>query len=324
MVRKGGYMTPRLQLPDRSFMGFEVRTDPATWEKGIAVIGIGHSEPYAHDPCPNDQTRAPAAIRAQSEQFGFGGGQHFDFEFGAALHGLLPATRFDCGDLTRGPEPYAHYRNAARSHLEQLWRTGSAVFLLGGDHGVSIPAFEALHVLGAPVHIIHIDAHLDWREEVGGIRGGYSSPLYVASGCPWVSGMTQIGLRGTGSARPAEVANARRWGSRMVTAAQFSSMNLSDLIDNIAEDHLIYITIDADGLDPSAMPAVMGPAPGGVTYREVAALIQALGRRHRVVGLDLVELAPSFDYANGLSAITAGRLVLHGMVAASHGFRLQK
>ena len=57
-------------------MDFEVRSDPATWERGIAVIGIGHSEPYAHDPCPNDQTQGPAAIRAQSGQFGFGGGQH--------------------------------------------------------------------------------------------------------------------------------------------------------------------------------------------------------------------------------------------------------
>ena len=64
-------MTPRLQTPDLSFMDFEVRSDPATWERGIAVIGIGHSEPYAHDPCPNDQTQGPAAIRAQSGQFGW-------------------------------------------------------------------------------------------------------------------------------------------------------------------------------------------------------------------------------------------------------------
>jgi agmatinase len=132
--------------------------------------------------------------------------------------------------------------------------------------------------------------------------------------------MTQIGLRGTGSARPSEVENARRWGSRLVTAEEFRSINLNELIGNIAEDHLIYITIDADGLDPSVMPAVMGPAPGGVSYLDVANLIQALGRRGRVVGLDIVELAPSFDYANGLSAITAGRLVLHGMVAASRAF----
>ncbi len=310
-------MGPTLQAPDRSFMDFKVRTEPSAWEAGIAVIGIGHSEPYAHDPCPNDQTHAPTAIRAQSDQFGFGGGLHFDFEFGAALYDLLPAARFDCGNLVRGAEPYAQYRATARSHLEQLWRGGAAVFLLGGDHGVSIPAIEALHVFGAPVHVIHIDAHLDWREEVGGVRGGYSSPLYVASRCPWVSGMTQIGLRGTGSARPAEVENARRWGSRLVTAEEFRSINLKELIGNIAEDQLIYITIDADGLDPSVMPAVMGPAPGGVLYRDVANLIQALGRRGRVVGLDFVELAPSFDYANGLSAITAGRLVLHGMVAAS-------
>jgi len=317
-------MTPQLLPPARAFMDFDVVTDPNDWSAGIAVIGIGHSEPYAHDPCPNDQTRAPAAIRAQSEQFGFGDGHHFDFEFGGTLYSQLPTRRMDCGDLARGDEPYAVYRGAARQALSQLWSCGAAVFLLGGDHGVTIPAVEALGVLGRPVHIIHIDAHLDWRVEVGGVQGGYSSPLYVASGCPWVVGMTQIGLRGTGSARPEEVAAARTWGSRLVTADQFRSTPIDTIIDNIHANSLIYITIDADGLDPSIMPAVMGPAPGGLRYEEVTSLIQRVAARHQVVGMDVVEVAPSYDFANQLSAITAGRLLLHGMVAAARGMGLSK
>ena len=315
-------MTPQLLPPERAFMDFDIVTDPKDWSAGIAVIGIGHSEPYAHDPCPNDQTRAPAAIRAQSEQFGFGDGHHFDFEFDGTLYSQLPTRRMDCGDLRRGDEPYAAYRAAARQALRQLWSCGAAVFLLGGDHGVTIPAVEALGVLGRPVHIIHVDAHLDWRVEVGGVQGGYSSPLYAASRCPWVVGMTQIGLRGTGSARPEEVAAAREWGSRLITADQFRSAPIDTLLDNIAADSLVYITIDADGLDPSIMPAVMGPAPGGLRYEEVTALIQRLAARHPVVGMDVVEIAPSYDFANHLSAITAGRLLLHGMVASVRGMDL--
>ena len=59
------------------------------------------------------------------------------------------------------------------------------------------------------------------------------------------------------------------------------------------------------------MPAVMAPTPGGIYFRQAAPLMRAVARRHRVVGMDVVEIAPSFDYANGLTCIMAGRLILN-------------
>ncbi len=308
--------------PVRPFMDFELVLDPAGWSADIALIGVTHSEPYAGDEQPNEQTRAPDAVRAQSEQFGYGDGAHHDFDLDGSLHELLPPRRIDCGNRVRGAEPIEEYFASVTAALGRLWRGGAQVFLLGGDHGVTIPAIDALAVLGEAVHLVHIDAHLDWRVEVGGVRRGYSSPLYVASTRPWISGMTQIGLRGTGSARRQEVEAARAWGAHLVPAAQVHAVGWHSVLDKIPSDRPLYVTIDADGLDPSVMPAVMAPAPGGLRFEQVTGLLTALARRQRVLGMDLVELAPRFDAVNSISMVAAGRLLLTVMGQSAVARRL--
>jgi agmatinase len=189
--------------------------------------------------------------------------------------------------------------------------------VLGGDHGVTIPVLDALDAVGEPVHIFHVDAHLDWREDVKGVRRGYSSPLRWASKVKAVAGMTQVGLRGIGSARRQEVEAAQSWGSRLVSAEEFHAKGADAVLATIPEGVPVYITIDADGLDPTEMPAVMAPTPGGIYYRQLAPLLRRIARRNRVVGMDIVEVAPSYDFANGLTCVTAGRLILN-VLAASH------
>jgi agmatinase len=202
--------------------------------------------------------------------------------------------------------------------VRHLWRQGAQLVVLGGDHGVTIPILDALDALGEPVHVLHIDAHLDWREDVRGVRRGYSSPLRWASTRPEVSGMTQIGLRAIGSARRGEVEAARAYGSRLIEAERIHAEGIEPVLATLPEGRPVYLTIDADGLDPSEMPAVMAPTPGGLYFRQVAPLLREVARRHRIVGMDLVEVAPSFDFANGLTCITAGRLILN-VLAASWG-----
>jgi len=82
-----------------------------------------------------------------------------------------------------------------------------------------------------------------------------------------------------------------------------------------------YLTIDADGLDPSVLPAVAAPVPGGLTFPQMHSLIHGLEARGRVVGMDIVEITPSRDL-NGISAVVAGRLItnLIGAMARSGRF----
>jgi len=164
---------------------------------------------------------------------------------------------------------------------------------------------------------------LDWREEVGGVRRGYSSPLQWASKNPAVSGMTQIGLRGIGSARSRELEAARAYGSKLFTAEQIHAEGMEPVLATIPGGRAVYLTIDADGLDPAEMPAVMAPTPGGIYFRQLAPLLRSVASRNRIVGMDIVEIAPAFDFANGLTCIMAGRFILNVLAASwTEGMRL--
>src|SRR5499427_9964024 len=205
--------------PIRGFLDWPVVTDPEQWSAEVALCGIQHSEPYAHDPRPNDQARAPDAIRLRSSNISYGPEQ-WDFDLGAPLAALTPRC-LDIGNIAWTGGSYDDYAAGITSRARRLWQQGAQIFILGGDHGVTIPTLDALDALRESVHIVHVDAHLDWREEVGGVRRGYSSPLRWASTAKAVSGMTQIGLRAIGSARRGELEAALAYGSHLITAERF-------------------------------------------------------------------------------------------------------
>jgi agmatinase len=303
--------------PVRPFLDFRVATDPAHWSAELALLGVLQSEPYSGDPFPNDQSRAPDAIRWQSKRFCYAL-ENWDFDLGFDLASALPARRLDLGNAAWSGGDYDDYAAAVTARVRHLWRQGAQVVVLGGDHGVTIPVLEALDAVGEPVHVLQIDAHIDWREEVRGARRGYSSTMRRASELASVAGMTQLGIRAIGSARRAEVEAAMAWGSRIVTAEELHAGGIEPVLAGIPAGQAVYVTIDADGIDPSEMPAVMAPTAGGVRFAQLAPLLRAVARRQRVAGLDVVEVAPAFDFANGVSCVTAGRLVTN-LIGASWG-----
>ena len=300
--------------PVRGFLDWVVATDPAEWTADVALIGIQHSEPYAHDPCPSDQASAPDAIRLRSEQISYGRDQ-WDFDLDTPLGALLPRC-IDMGNVAWTGGSYDDYSAAISARVRHLWKQGAQIFALGGDHGVTIPLLDAMDAVGETVHVFHVDAHLDWRVEVGGVPRGYSSPLCWASSKPQITGMTQVGMRQTGSARRPEVEAARAYGSHVFPAEELYEKGWTPVLATIPQGSAVYITIDADGMDPTEMPAVMAPSPGGILYREIAPVLRRIARAHRVVGMDVVEVAPSYDSANGITAIMAGRLVMNVLGAS--------
>ncbi|HEX9448708.1 MAG TPA: arginase family protein [Dongiaceae bacterium] len=309
----------RTEAPAKSFLGWPVVTDPAGWSADIAVMGVPQSEPYSGEPCPNDQASAPDIVRGQSGQFS-DGPAHWDFDLGAPLQDILPPRCLDIGNVAWRSGSYdQHFANVIAT-ARHFWRRDALLLSLGGDHGVTIPLLQALEVLQRPIHIVHVDAHLDWRDEVRGVKRGYSSPLRRASECPWVSGITHIGLRGTGSARRPEVEAALAYGAKIFTADDVHGIGMKAVIDQLPRDTAFFITIDADGLDPACMPGVLAPAPGGLQPEMLRCLLRGIAGRGKVVGMDVVEVAPSFDFANQLTAIMAGRLLIN-LIGAVYGKR---
>lgn len=306
-------LTVRPRQGPTSFMGFPLNTDLDDFDADVAILGIPYGDPYGIDEVTNDQTNAPTAVRAQSERLS-ASLDRWDFDLGGTLFDGHDVRVVDCGDVPGDPADLGGHYRRAEAVARLIFGRGALLVTIGGDHGVPIPVFRALEGHG-PITLVHIDAHLDWRDEVNGAREGYSSPIRRASELPWIDRVVQIGLRGQGSARAIEVEDARAYGAEIITANEVHAKGMGVVLDRIAGGGNTYLTIDADGFDPSVMPAVVGPAPGGLLYHQAHELIHGLVAKSRVLGMDIVEIAPARD-VNGITSLTAGRLIVNLIGAA--------
>jgi agmatinase len=125
---------------------------------------------------------------------------------------------------------------------------------------------------------------------------------------PWVERIVQVGARGLGSARPADRQAALEFGAHVVPARDVHARGMQRVVDLVPEGAQVLFTLDVDGLDPSVMPAVIGPAPGGLSYWQVLELMLGVAARARIACFDLVEFMPDRD-RDGAGALTAARLV---------------
>jgi agmatinase len=266
------------------------------------------------DEVTNDQTNAPSAVRSESVRLS-NGLTHWDFDLGGPLFGGRDISVVDCGDVPGDPADIKKHYRLAETAVKTILDRGALPVVIGGDHGVPIPVFRAYNDRG-PITLIHVDAHIDWRDEVNGVREGYSSPIRRASELSHIDRIFQIGMRGQGSARAKEVEDALAYGAEIITAYEVHEKGMDSVLERIPTHELYYLTIDADGLDPTVMPAVGAPAPGGLLFYQVRQLIHGLVQKGRLVGMDIVEITPKRDL-NGITSLTAGQLILNFIGAAA-------
>ncbi len=302
----------KLTAPPRqdrhTFMNLEHAQDLDHLEADVAVLGLPYGDPYRIDEVSNDQINAPTAIRRASSHIS-GGLDRWDFDLGGTLLDGRSVRMVDCGDVVGDARDLdGHYRRAEQA-VRMILKTRALPIVLGGDHGIPIPVLRAYEGRG-PITVIQVDAHLDWIDRKFGVSGGYSSPMRRASEMDHVAEIFQIGLRCQGSARREEFEAATAYGAHLVTDLELQRRGMAEILSTIPDGGNYYLTLDADGFDPSVMPAVAGPAPGGVTYLQAVQLIHGLVGKGRVVGMDICEITPARDI-NDITAITAGRLILN-------------
>lgn len=306
-------MTKKLiEPPDATlgtFLDFPLVTNLDSLEADIAILGIPFGMPYESSAMANDQSRAPDAIRQATSLSDIAYTKnHFDWDLGGPLLDGRDIKVIDCGNVTADTADHKeHYRRAEQA-ARKLFAANTTLITLGGDHGIPIPVMRALEVHGAPITLVHIDAHLDWRHEVNGETEGYSSPIRRASEMPWIDKIVQIGMRGIGSARTGEVDDAMAYGAKIIGAYEMHDIGMDAVLDRIPGTGPYYLTIDADGIDPTIMPAVMAQTPGGLSWVQIRKLIHGLVNKGRVVGMDLVEIAPMHDVGN-ITMVHAERLI---------------
>ena len=288
-------------MGDPGFLGAPIAPDPARIGTGLAVLGVPHGWPYPRPGATAGCAGAPTAVRRRSERLGRFV-DHWDFDLDAPMR-LRPFT--DLGDVpgTAGDGP-GNGRRTTDAVAAVLAR-GAIPVCIGGDDSVPIPILRAFEGRG-PLLVLQVDAHLDFRDEVQGIRQGYSSPMRRASEMPHVERIVQVGLRGVGSARAGDVEDARAAGNLIVTARELRERGVEWLLGELPADASVFVSFDCDGLDPSLMPAVSAPAPGGLSYVEAWDLLS--GVRSRLAGAVFTEYVPALD-ANEIGALTIARLV---------------
>jgi agmatinase len=123
---------------------------------------------------------------------------------------------------------------------------------------------------------------------------------------PHVERIVHVGLRGLGSARASDVEDSRGSGNLLVTARQLRDRGMPWLLDQLPPDGAVFLSFDCDGLDPSVVPAVSAPSPGGLSYQDAVELLLGIGRR--LAGAVFTEFVPDLD-VNELGALTASRLI---------------
>ncbi len=311
-------MTEKLTEPPgtfpRTFLEFPFTDDLDNLGAAIAILGIPYGMPYEAATMANDQSRAPDAIRHASMDVDYTK-NHYDWDLGGPLLDGRDIGVVDCGNVTADRADHkAHYRRAEQV-ARKIVGANATIIALGGDHGVSIPVMRALEENGSQITLVHVDAHLDWRHEVNGETEGYSSPIRRASEMPWFDKIVQIGIRGIGSARKGEVDDARVYGADIVTAYEMHEIGMDAVLDRIPDGGPYYLTIDADGIDPTIMPAVAAQTPGGLDWVQTRKLVHGLVSKGRVLGMDLVEIVPQHDVGN-ITMIHAERLICNFIGAA--------
>ena len=190
-----------------------------------------------------------------------------------------------------GASPEQMMERITQAALEPL-RAGKLLVTLGGEHSISFGVWRALQqVRGRPFSILQIDAHADLRDSYEGSKHSHASVMARAHelGLPFV----QVGLRAVSEEerlflRRQGLERNVYWAKDICTAKDEEW--IADAAERLQGD--VYLSVDIDGLDSALVPATGTPVPGGLGWYPTLKLLRRVCRRHPIVGMDLMELAP--------------------------------
>ena len=288
-----------------TFAGFPACASLDHLDADIALIGIPYATPYDPDKPPNSGN-APRAIRHESNRYA-DDPIAWDFDLNGTLMAGSQKTVVDFGDLPGSQNNPAGNRERIQVAIDTILAKSTIPVILGGDDSVPIPVMRA-YAGNEPFHVLQLDAHIDWRDEVNGIGDGYSSTMRRASELDCVSSIVQGGMRGVGSARAQEYQAALDYGAHIIHSRTIMREGIDTILQHLPAGGRCFLTIDFDVLDPSIMPAVGAPTPGGLDYHTTIEIIHAVASHTTIIGASLVELVPEADLYD-LAAITAMRIV---------------
>src|SRR3954470_3489804 len=252
----------------------------------IRLIGLPTD---GHSSFMRGAAAAPAAIRAALAS------EHGNMATESGLEIGSHIALEDCGDLPleETEEDVGRISAAARSATE----AGAMPIFLGGDHMVSFPVVAGLADVHGHVNILHFDAHPDLYEDFAGDPLSHASPFARIMERGLATRLVQVGVRTMNSHCREQ---AERFGVEVIEMRDFAPERVP------VPDGPLYVSIDMDALDPAFAPGVSHHEPGGLSVRDILAVLHRI--RAPIVGADVVEYNPA-RAINGMTAVVAAKFV---------------
>jgi agmatinase len=216
----------------------------------------------------------------------------------------------DVGDIPCSTYVIEDAIAAVEAGARALTAEGGRIVALGGDHTIAFPLLRSVHAVHGPVALVHFDAHVDTYDTYMGAPFTHGTPFRRAAeeGLFVRDHSMHVGIRGS-KYGPEDLEEDAGFGFTVMGTWEIESIGIDGYVGRIREqvgDRPLYLSIDIDVLDPAFAPATGTPEAGGFSSRELLGIVRGL-RGLRLVGGDIVEVAPAYDHAE-ITAIAAANV----------------
>ncbi|MEV7087820.1 agmatinase [Streptomyces sp. NPDC093085] len=259
-------------------------------ECDIAVVGVPFDSGVSYRP---GARFGPAAVREASRLLR-------PYHPGLDVSPFAAAQVADAGDIACNPFDINEAVETVEHAAGELIATGARPVTIGGDHTIALPLLRALHRRHGPIAVLHFDAHLDTWDTYFGAEYTHGTPFRraVEEGIVDTEALSHVGTRGPLYGKK-DLEEDRRLGFGIVTSADVMRRGVDETVDALRQrigDRPLYVSVDIDVLDPAHAPGTGTPEAGGLTSRELLEILRGLAGT-RLVGADVVEVAPAYDHA---------------------------
>ena len=301
------YKKGRLNLPFVGICTFGKYPYQPDWDKIEADIAILGAPFDCGSQWRSGSRMGPRGVREASTLYSFGHDGAYDHE-DDIVYLKSDSTIIDIGDADIIHTDTLSSHTNIEYGVRKILSSNAIPIVIGGDHSVNIPCINAFSN-SEPFHLIQIDAHLDFVDERHGVKYGHGNPMRRAAEKSYVSGLTQIGIRNVSSTAKEGYEDAKKMGSNIISVRQFRELGVSKIINQIPNNIPYYVTIDIDAFDPSIASGTGTPSHGGFLYYEILELIDLIAQKGKIIGMDLVEVAPDYDMTTSTTTLAAQLLL---------------
>ncbi|MFX1486042.1 MAG: agmatinase [Promethearchaeota archaeon] len=276
--------------PHNTFMGSSSSFDKARY----VVIGVPFDGTSTYRP---GSRFGPRAVREASNNI-----EGFSLR---AKRGLASYEIHDMGDVDVIHGNTKETLERVEKVVKEVLEACKTPILIGGEHTLSYGVMKALR---DNVALIHFDAHMDFKDSYMGQKLSHSTVMRRISEIAGIGAIIQLGIR-SGSKEEYEFARGKMIQYSSHDIQEKGVHNVINLVKRTLKDFDgAYLTIDMDVLDPAYAPGVGNPEPGGLSFSTLLELALGISETSkRVVGLDVVEIAPEYD--NGVTAVCAAKII---------------